>query len=85
MLSKCANPTCSTPFHYLREGRLYRIDVAGSSEIYPHGPFLVTNKKPAGKIEHFWLCGSCAAAFTLAYEQGKGVIVVPREEQRAAS
>ena len=25
MLSKCANPTCPTTFHYLHEGRLYVI------------------------------------------------------------
>ncbi len=85
MLSKCANPSCPTPFRYLREGRLYRIDVASAGEVRPHGPFLVNGRKGPGKIEHFWLCGSCAATLTLAFEREKGVTVVPRESQRAAS
>jgi hypothetical protein len=24
MLSKCANPVCTTPFHYLRDGKLFQ-------------------------------------------------------------
>ena len=26
MLSKCANPACDAKFHYLHEGKIYRID-----------------------------------------------------------
>ena len=26
MLSKCANPACQAKFHYLHEGKIYRID-----------------------------------------------------------
>lgn len=27
MVSKCANPGCPAPFHYLREGKVFRIQV----------------------------------------------------------
>ena len=27
MVSKCANPACSTPFHYLREGKIFKVEV----------------------------------------------------------
>jgi hypothetical protein len=71
MLSKCANPGCSAPFHYLREGRLFQIDArafAGSNE--------AAGKKPVQRVEYFWLCGSCAQVMTLGFERGKGVITV---------
>ena len=72
MLSKCANPQCTAPFHYLRDGKLFQIDRRG----YP-GPELVTDKKPVQRVEYFWLCGQCSETLTLKYENGKGVIAVP--------
>ncbi len=82
MLSKCANPDCSAPFHYLREGKLFQIE-AGDN-----GPQLVSDKRPARKIEYFWLCGNCADTMTLALHHSKGVIAIPlpgRAIRRAAA
>ncbi len=82
MLSKCANPDCSAPFHYLREGKLFQVE-AGAS-----GPRLVSDKRPARKIEYFWLCGTCADTMTLALHHRKGVIAIPlpgRATRRAAA
>ncbi len=82
MLSKCANPECFAPFHYLREGKLFQID-AGRN-----GPQLVSDKRPAQKIEYFWLCGDCATTMTLALHRGKGVVAIPlpgRSTRRAAA
>ena len=31
MISHCANPRCTLPFHYLRGGRLYRFDIISPS------------------------------------------------------
>jgi len=31
MLAKCANPACTAPFLYLREGKLYQIEMEGGS------------------------------------------------------
>jgi hypothetical protein len=79
MLSKCANPACTTPFHYLHDGRLFQLETgAGSSR--PHA------KKEPRRIEYFWLCNPCAAELTLRYENGIGVVTVPIEQaQRAAA
>ena len=79
MLSKCANPTCSAPFHYLREGRLFQIDARALP-----GPEEVSRKKPVQRVEYFWLCGSCAEVMTLGYERGKGVITVSLNQRDAA-
>ncbi len=73
MLSKCANPACSTPFQYLRDGKLYQIEVGETAERGLH----LVSRKPARRVEHFWLCGACARSMTLAYQRGKGVITLP--------
>ncbi len=69
MLSKCANPACGAPFQYLREGKLFKFEMTPSGD--------ASGKKPARKVEHFWLCGSCAATMTLALEHQQNVVVVP--------
>ncbi|HUS18255.1 MAG TPA: hypothetical protein VMZ25_01275 [Terriglobales bacterium] len=65
MLSKCANPDCTTPLHYLREGKVFRVE--------KDGPVLVAGKKPASSVEHFWLCGPCSERSTLLYDAKNGV------------
>ncbi len=76
MLSKCANPDCNTPFHYLREGRLYQIDTASDGERDGAAPSPAEPKR-AHKVEFFWLCGQCAQSMTLTYQRGKGVVAAP--------
>lgn len=73
MLSKCANPACSTPFQYLREGKLFQIEIDSTAR----GGIHLLDKLPSRKVEHFWLCGACSALMTLAYQRGKGVITLP--------
>ncbi len=73
MLSKCTNPACSTPFQYLREGKLFQIAVDPHAQSQIH----LVGKMPSHKVEHFWLCGVCATQMTLAYQRGKGVITLP--------
>ena len=69
MITKCANPACSVPFHYMREGRLFRMEFDPD----PHGigPALVGSLKPPRRIEHFWLCGACSGTLTLVMKDGK--------------
>ena len=80
MLAKCANPACKTPFHYLREGKLFRFD----SLAVPR-PTLVKGRKPSRRVEHFWLCGPCSVEVTLAYDREQGVITVPAKPQARAA
>jgi hypothetical protein len=78
MIAKCANPSCSVPFLYLREGKLFRMEVDSPRD--PLGPELLGSPKPVRKIEHFWLCGPCSTRLTLAVNKGK-VEAVPVEPE----
>jgi len=82
MLAKCANPSCSTPLVYLREGKIFMMEHNQHPQLRPQGPVLVT--QPTHRIEHFWLCGPCSAEMTLIYENG--VKVAPKKKiARAAA
>lgn len=70
MLSKCANPECSTPLHYLREGKVFKVDI--------DGPMLVAGKRPAARVEHFWLCGPCSESSTLTFDAKDGVRLIAK-------
>ena len=61
VLSKCANPACLARFRYLHEGRIFNIEAGTASE---------SNGSPIHKIEHFWLCESCAQSLTVVLEHG---------------
>jgi len=89
MVSKCANPACSTPFHYLREGKIFRVEVESTpreSETLngDKSPFLVASRKPSLKLEHFWLCGPCSQSMNLLFDRSNGVSVIPKLRARAA-
>ncbi len=71
MLSKCANPACSTPFRYLRDGKVFEID---STKEYQLG---ASGAKPVRRVEFFWLCGQCSAELTIIHDHEKGVMTVP--------
>jgi len=78
MVSKCANPQCSTPFRYFRDGKLFQVDAVDNREISPPGPQIIPRKQ-AHHVEHYWLCGICSATMTLAYDPAKGVVTVPAQ------
>ena len=70
MLSKCANPACSRPFRYLRDGKLFEIDSTQMEKP-------LTGKKPVRHVEFFWLCGDCSAELTVVNDHENGVTIVP--------
>jgi hypothetical protein len=64
MFSECANPDCKKPFDY-REGRFFRFSKA----------YLAGGKRPKTRcVQHLWLCGICLERYTLAYQEGWGVV-----------
>jgi len=71
MVSKCANPACSTTFRYLYDGRLFHLPVGSPAGQDPHG---------AHPLESFWLCGQCCRKMTLVAGPA-GVSVVPLSDQ----
>jgi len=74
MLAKCANPSCSTPLVYLREGKIFMVESPQSQ----HALLGATPIKPkaANRVEHFWLCGLCSSERTLTYDRQRGVKIV---------
>ena|SRR5579864_7417929 len=95
MVSKCANPACSTPFHYLREGKIFRIEVEVTPSLTSEEtvelsngnrvPFIVAPKKAARKVEHFWLCGPCSQSMHLMFDKDAGLTVLPKRTLRVAA
>jgi len=79
MLSKCANPRCSTPFLYLREGKLYRWEQVPGLKRSVASPNPAAKKHPR-KVEFFWLCSACAQEQTLVFKDGVGVTTQPIEQ-----
>jgi hypothetical protein len=86
MLSKCANPSCSTPLVYLREGKIFMIESSPQSQLALLGPEKVTPKRQ-NRVEHFWLCGPCSSSMTLTFDRQRGVQIVqkPIQTLRAAA
>jgi hypothetical protein len=74
MLAKCANPSCSTPLVYLREGKIFMVETPESSVNF--NAALPIKPKASNRVEHFWLCGPCSSELTLAYDRHSGIQVV---------
>jgi len=63
MLSKCLNAACGEPFRYLRQGRIFYLEVPPSSESpEPH------------RREYFWLCERCCTTLTVVIRDGVGTV-----------
>lgn len=76
MLAKCANPSCSTPLVYLREGKIFMIESQQPQfELLSAVP---TKPKASNRVEHFWLCGPCSNDMTLTYDRLRGIEIVPK-------
>jgi hypothetical protein len=83
VLSKCANPSCSAPFRYLHEGKLFRIEIDVQLD-RAAGSGRGVGKTPS-RLEFFWLCDSCSTRMTVAYTRDQGVAVIPLRVRGAAS
>ena len=81
MLAKCANPSCSTPLVYLREGKIFMVETV-QSRTDEDGAILITSKA-SNRVEHFWLCGPCSLEMTLIYDRQHGVEVVKKIARKA--
>ena len=78
MLSQCANPQCSKPFLKLREGKLFLVETEGPARSSATAAAaFVRARQPQRQVEHYWLCDSCAAQWTLIYDRDRGVALAP--------
>jgi hypothetical protein len=74
MLSKCANPACSTPFRYLSEGKLYLID--SKAALARHGASAELKRRGNYcSYEYFWLCPTCCRDMTIQIDHNLQVRV----------
>ena len=85
MVSKCANPDCSTPFRYFHTGKLFRADTAFGFDRRRTMGQEVQQGKPLRRLEFFWLCDECARKMTLIFDKESGVAVHPHERARPAA
>jgi len=71
---KCANPACSTAFHWTGGGKFFRFRPDPGSATTGIGSIADT---PGGihGVRHYWLCERCTHVFTLAYDASCGVII----------
>jgi len=81
MLAKCANPSCSTPLVYLREGKIFMME-SQQPQTEKDGA-IFRRPRPSNRVEHFWLCGPCAAQMTLTYDRQRGIQVVRKGVSKA--
>ena len=77
MVSRCANPGCAAPFLYLHQGKLFRMESDASFVSRTPPSADPDGKKPARRVEYFWLCRDCAAEMTLVFKNGVGVTTKP--------
>ncbi|HMD31368.1 MAG TPA: hypothetical protein VKG84_05635 [Candidatus Acidoferrales bacterium] len=74
---KCANPGCIAAFHWLAGGTFFRF---GPRTPQASGKGLAMEGSKASPpadttTRHYWLCDSCSQAYTLSYEEGRGIIL----------
>jgi len=62
LLSKCANPACPATFRYLRQGRIFNLEVKT--------PAWDGEGERSHTVEHFWLCDRCASVMEVVWENG---------------
>jgi hypothetical protein len=73
VISRCANPACSTHFRYLHEGQIFGFEVRS---IPAAGVDVPGMNSLSRRTEYFWLCDSCALNMKLVFEPGAGVTLV---------
>lgn len=85
MITKCANPACAREFHYLHDGRLFHFEVKNACRPCQDVPAAICEQQPRRAAVFFWLCRECASQFTLRFDPGSGLRVVPISGQAAGA
>jgi hypothetical protein len=85
MVSKCANPGCSSVFLYLHAGKIFRNEVETSNRVASSFGTDAEVKKTARRVEFFWLCSECASKMTLVFHKDGGAKLKSIAQARAAA
>ena len=74
MVTKCANPSCSASFQYLRGGKLFLVDLTRLSS---------QPGRNGRTAEYFWLCDRCCSELTVTVDaSGQAAIAKARAAGR---
>ncbi len=73
MVNHCANPVCNKSLHYLRDGKVF---------LFSHKQRENSNSSTKARLEHYWLCGTCANQWTLAADGTEGIKLVEMRRRR---
>ena len=84
MLARCVNENCNRPLHSFSEGRLFQFEIVSISLAATDENSAPFDEKPQRETVHFWLCGHCAATFTLVLEPARGLKLVSVNEVGSA-
>jgi hypothetical protein len=84
MLARCVNENCNRPLHSFSEGRLFQFEIVSISLAASDENSAPFDEKPWRETVHFWLCGHCAATFTLVLEPARGLKLVSVGEVSSA-
>lgn len=70
---KCANPACSTAFHWTGGGKFFRFRPDPTSKTESGS----TTDPPSGihGVRHYWLCERCSQMFTLVHDEQCGIVL----------
>jgi len=71
---KCANPSCAVSFDWMAGGKLFRFPRDHRETASNDGNNTRASSHPIG---HFWLCERCSSVYTLQFEPGRGVVILP--------
>jgi hypothetical protein len=74
VLHKCVNPACRAQFLYLRQGRLFEVEIRYLASPWGDGQDKLGNGK--AHVERCWLCDQCAACIALRFDPRRGLIIL---------
>jgi hypothetical protein len=81
MVTKCANPSCSAVFRYLRGGRLFLFETTNKMPTaVPPSSETGFGKSEFRSGEYFWLCEKCAKGMTITSDENGHAFVAAYEE-----
>jgi len=83
-MSSCVNRNCQQPLT-LSEGRLFQFEIVSISVSVVDDNKSDFDEIPSRQTVHFWLCGSCSASMTLAFEPLEGLRLIPQKDTIAQS
>jgi hypothetical protein len=70
---RCANPACSTEFHWTGGGKFFRFRSCADSST--GGDSKADALGGIHGVKHYWLCERCTHVFTMAYDEKFGVVI----------